>query len=116
MFTSECVRPGDTLTYDCTVTGQPGGFTVWTGSAFDCLSNEISLPHNRYTLAEGAFGVCNNGAIVAKSLSVEANNYTSQFNVTVTTDIAGKTIECVRNDTFITVQLCIVTPTTLTGT
>ena len=41
---------------------------------------------------------CNNGTIVARMLSVEGNNYTSQLNVTVTPDTAGKTIECVHDD------------------
>ena len=42
-----CVRPGDTLTYECTVTG-PYGATVWTGTAFECShnrENEIILLH-----------------------------------------------------------------------
>ena len=35
---------------------------------------------------------------MARTLSVEGNNYTSQLNVTVTLDTAGKTIECVHDD------------------
>ena len=31
---------------------------------------------------------------MARSLSVDGNNYTSQLNITVTPDTAGKTIEC----------------------
>ena len=40
-------------------------------------------------------GTCNNGQIVGESLSVQGNNYNSQLNVTVTPDMAGKTIICV---------------------
>jgi hypothetical protein len=42
-------------------------------------------------------GVCNNGAIVARSLSVEGNNYTSQLDVIVTPDIVGKSVECLHD-------------------
>ena len=36
---------------------------------------------------------------MARSLSVENNTYTSQLNVTVTSDIAGKTVRCGINGT-----------------
>ena len=68
-----------------------GAGTIWTGSAFDCLhtNNEI------YVLESSTGGnTCNNGAIVANVISVEENIYTSQANVTVTSEIVGKTIEC----------------------
>ena len=86
---SGCVCPGDTLTYECTVMG--GIWTVWTGSAFNCY--EIALLHSRFMNTRTY--TCNNGAIVAQSLSVEGNYYTSQLNVTITPDIIGKTIECI---------------------
>ena len=37
---------------------------------------------------------CNDGAIMARSIGVEDSQYTSQLNVTVTDDMAGKTIIC----------------------
>ena len=75
-----------------------GGTTIWSGSASKYC--EISLIHIRF--GTGAYGTCNNGAIVARSLSVEGNNYTSYLNVTVTPDTAGKTIECASdNGTYI---------------
>ena len=102
---SGCVRPGDILTYKCTVTGRSGGATIWTGNAFNCRYNEIALLHRHFSTNE-AYGTCNNGAIVASGLSVDGNNYTSQLNVTVTPDTAGKTIECLYNDvSIITLQL-----------
>ena len=36
--------------------------------------------------------------IVARTLSAEGNNYTSQLNVTITPDTAGSTIECSNYD------------------
>ena len=89
--TSGCVVcPGDILSYECTVTGTERGATIWTGSAFNCY--EIVLYHYRFNT--GTNRTCNNGAIVARSLSIEGNNYTSQLNVTVIPDTAGKTTEC----------------------
>ena len=98
-FMNECVCPGDTLTYECTAMG--GGSTVWTGTAFNCPANnnELILIHYRFLLIKGTSATCNNGAIVARSLSVEGNNnYTSQLNVTVTPDIAAKNIKCLYDN------------------
>lgn len=68
--------------------------TLWTGSAFDCphAYNRIVLLHSRFMYKET--GYCNNRAIVARSISVEGNSYTSQLSIIVTPEIAGKTIEC----------------------
>ena len=95
---SGCVCPGDILTYECTVMG--AGTTVWAGNAFNCPSydNEISLLHSRFMSDNVYYHTCNNGAIVARSLSVDGNNYTSQLNVTVTPETIGKTIECHYDD------------------
>ena len=94
--------------------GTLGGATVWRGTAFDCSLYEITLLHSRF--ADGTFGVCNDGDIVARSLSVEGNNYTSQLSVNVTSNIAGKTIDCVDDDTSnTTIRLSTVTPTYTTG-
>ena len=107
MKPSGCVCPGDTLTYTCTVTGGFGGVTVWTGTAFDC--NEIALLHSRFSSAYGIYGTCNNGAIVARSISMEGNSYTSQLNVTVTPDTAGKTVTCgIDNGTTTTFHFTLV--------
>ena len=95
--TNDCAGDGDTLTFNCTVLGSAGGATVWTGTAFDCPNNEITLLHSSYKSGRhGAFGSCNNGAIVAQSLGVEDSYYTSQLNVKVTTNnnMIGKTIIC----------------------
>ena len=43
-------------------------------------------------------GMCNNGSIVAQSLWEQDGCYTSQLNVTVTTDMIGTSIECVYDN------------------
>ena len=115
--TSGCGCFGETLVYECTVMGEPGGATVWTGSAFDCRSNEITLLHRLFTHSSGTSRECNNGSIVGRSLSVEGNLYTSQLNVTVTHDLAGKTILCVYdnmgNNATSNIQLSIKIPGTI---
>ena len=88
-----CVCPGEILTYECTAMG--GVSTVWTGSAFNGPRCEIVLLHSRF-LNQGTNVICKKVAtcIVARNLSAEGNNYTSQLNVTVTPDTAGMTVEC----------------------
>ena len=50
---------------------------------------------------------------MGRSLGVEGNNYTSQLNVTVTTDVAGKTVECFYDDGHIaTLLFILMIPTT----
>jgi hypothetical protein len=97
-----CVCPDDTLTYECTVaagSSTGGTSTVWTGNAFICPpQNEIVLVHSRFESANGISHSCNNGAIVGRILSVEDNNYTSQLNVTVIPNTAGKTITCIGDN------------------
>ena len=113
LFMSGCACPGDILTYECTAVG--AGFTIWTGSAFNCSNRDymILLFHNYFSLAKGDYGLCNNGDIVGQSLSVEGNNYTSQLNVTVTSNTAGKTIECSYDDGLIaTLIFTLQIPTT----
>ena len=101
VFTSGCTCPGYTLIYECTVMSGPGGVTVWNGTALNCTSNEIVLLHRRFTSADGAFDVCNNGSIVGQSLRVEDNFYTSQLNVTFNSDMIGESISCVHDSTTI---------------
>ena len=74
--------------------GGPGGATVWRGTALNCPSDEIVLLHRRFTESDGAIRSCNNGATVAQSLSVQDNLYTSQLNVTIVPNVAGKSIIC----------------------
>ena len=91
-----CACPGGMLTFNCTAVGL--GSTLWIGTAFDCTDrgNEILLRHRRFTTG-GVNGTCNNGAIVGRSLEVVDNCYTSQLNVTVSSNLNNKTIVCVYN-------------------
>ena len=92
---NECVCPGDKLIYRCTVQGDATGATVWKGTAFSGRpQDEILLHHRHFTSTGGSTGTCNNGDTVGRSLGVQGNNYTSQLNVTITPDTAGKTIMC----------------------
>ena len=102
----DTVCPGDTLIFTCTVsdTAPDGGFTVWSGTAFDCSPAEIIIPHHEFTTPVKE---CNDGAIVARSLRVEGNNYTSQLNVTVTSEMKGRTIECAFDDGRIVVAVVL---------
>jgi hypothetical protein len=73
------------------------GYIVWTGTAFNCpsLYNKIWF----YGRSNTTYQTCNNGTIVARGLSVEGNSfYTSQLNVTVIPDTAGKTIDCFHDN------------------
>ena len=95
-LTGECACLGDTLTYNCAVLGRFEGATVWSGTVFDCASNDVTLLHSAYRSDVGAFGMCNNGAIAAWSLGVENSYYTSQLYVRLTSDVVGKTIACIN--------------------
>lgn len=93
---SKCTCIGDILTYECAVTGP--GFTIWQGSAFECpsLENSIQLRHSSYD--SGTMGQCNDESITGRSLGVSNDVYTSVLNVTLSTDLIGRTVECKHND------------------
>ena len=75
--------------------GRPNDMTVWQGTGFDCQgTNEITLLNSRFTSQGGAYKECNNGDIVAKSLRVEGDLYTSQLSVTASATTTGKNITC----------------------
>ena len=81
------------------VMGSRYGTTVWRGSAFDCAGGEIILLHSFCeSTASYAYGECNNGSVVVQSLRVESTCYVSQLNITVGTDMIGKSIECIYDD------------------
>ena len=98
---------GDLLTLQCSALG--AGITVWEGSAIlECYgtnTNTISLSHSGYNLPDKPRRVCNNGAIVARAIGVDGNNYTSQLNVTVSAEVNNKTVECVHEFNFTTTAL-----------
>ena len=99
-----CLCPGDSVTCECTVLGEPGGSTVWRGSIFNnyCFSQEIILFH------EGIHEEC--GDIVGQSLRSDAgvnatndnsttlSHYTSRLTVPINSGTVGRTIECHNDD------------------
>ena len=88
-----CACPGDVLTYTCTVIG--AGSTLWTGTLFDCPANgsTIILQHDSYR-SGGAVGECNNGAVIAQSVAVVDDCYSSQLTFTASDGFNNKTIQC----------------------
>ena len=72
------------------------GITFWAGSAFNCPLREIVLLHRLFP--ENVYGECNTGSITGRSLSVHTKNgtyyYTSQLNVTISSGVIGKSVEC----------------------
>ena len=104
--TDSCICPEGIITYQCTIdVSQPGGFTIWNGTAFSCGQfNRILLRHSLFDSLTGAFGSCNDGIISGRSLGVSSdgtNNtiYTSQLQVNVTNSsrsgLVGRTVQCV---------------------
>ena len=85
-----CACLGDTLIFRCVVTG--AGSTVWEGAAFQCLGNSITLRHNRFSSSEGVSGECGN--IVARSIDVNNNCYTSQLSVVISENLNNKSVLC----------------------
>jgi hypothetical protein len=83
--------------FECTVSNGSGGTTVWQGSAFDCARNEILLRHSQFE-SQMASGECNNGAITGRGIRNLDDAFTSQLNVSVTTNLQGKTVECIYDN------------------
>ena len=103
-----CTCPGDVLIYECTVMSTSIGFTIYKGNPafFDCTgpsgignsSDQLGLHHRKFD--QGVVQHCNNGAVVGMSLTSENGSYTSQFNVTVSSEqlLAGGMIECLHDN------------------
>jgi hypothetical protein len=79
--------------FECSVTGV--GSTIWRGSAFNCPLREIVLLHNQFIDSKGT---CNDGAIVARGVSVESDRYTSRLNITLSANLNGETILCAHHN------------------
>ena len=104
-ITSVCVCPGFGVTYNSTVMGTENGFTVWRGSALDCIGNEIVLRHRLFT-SGGALGECNRGSVLGSSLRLESGSfYVSQLSIRNSTEVIGESIECVLFDTNVTAKV-----------
>ena len=100
-MTNDCVCQGHNVTYECTVFG--GGATVWKGTAFDCSlsSDEFVFFHGvNYTLQNPL--ICNNGAIIGRSIRAENNSYTSQITVQISDELNGTSVVCAYDNGTVT--------------
>jgi hypothetical protein len=122
--TDSCTCPEGIITYQCTIDGsQPGGFTIWNGTAFSCgQSNNILLRNNLFNMPTGAFGSCNDGIISGRSLGVSSdgtNIYTSQLQVNVTngsrSELVGRTVQCVYSPDGVTYNIINSSTILITG-
>ena len=95
MATADCVCPGETFVYECSIVGAI--FTVWRGSVISA-GCEITLIHSEFTTGNGARAVCNNGDVVGQSVDVLNDCYTSQLSIEVNSGVNGSTVECIRDD------------------
>ena len=97
IVTRGCTCSGHTITLKCTVMSASGGIrssTVWTGSFFNCPSenNEIAFRHSQFIA--GAMETCTNGSIVGQSLSSDNGRFSSQLTVRVSPGIVGQNLTC----------------------
>lgn len=114
-----CICPQDvkntfSLIYECTTVGPIS--TTWRGTAFDCpgMGNEILLRHTQFMEPGGTRVSCNNGNIMAMSVRVENNQYTSLLNVTYNPALNGTTVMCVHNNDMVIGESII--PGAISGT
>ena len=91
---TDCVCSGDVVTYECNVCGGNATLTVWSGSGFQCESNEILLSHRDFERTGSESGVCNNGEIVGQIESAEKKCYLSQLNITFSDELQDSTVVC----------------------
>ena len=97
VISAGCLCSGDTVTFECIAVGP--GITLWQGSAFmNCESNNIVLLHSQFLSSMGTSGTCNDGAIIGWSLTVDNNCFISRLNVTMSTELQDRYIECVYDD------------------
>ena len=98
---SDCVCPGHELRLQCTVVGP--GFTIWKGSAFICLFDEIQLCHSLFESGD-ATGGCNNGTFIARGINKtsgsDGDKFISQLTIQlgVNDSLDGRTVECIHDN------------------
>ena len=95
---TDCVCPGSTLTFTCSVLVQGGLFIQWRGSAFkDGCSMNILLRTTNFF----ATHTCNNNTISGRGVnitSIDGTNavlYKSELNISMSNDLNDSTVECV---------------------
>ena len=65
--------------------------TTWRGSAFNCPSSSNGILVLNSTVGSEP---CNNEMIIVRIIRRKDDNYTSQLNVILSSDLIGKSIEC----------------------
>ena len=118
-----CICAGYDVLYECTVCGR--GATVWTGSLFNCVGDNIILRHNLFE--NGLIsGECNNGELIARSSEIITKNCTSCFISQLsfsTNNIIPRlvennnysTVECLHDDGITETTIDTATVAILTG-
>ena len=86
--TSDCVCPGQNVTFECTVVG--GQLTVWRWSRTDC---EIILFHAYHELLAS----CGPGMVAQGMIGVNATGYTSQLSIMIpsSNNVDQGIVECI---------------------
>ena len=70
---------------------------MWRGTDISG-SCEVVLFHSMFGVPGAARGVCNNGAVVGYNIGAENNCYTSNLDVLVSSELNGRTVECIIDD------------------
>ena len=99
---NDCTCLGYNQIFECTVYG--GGITIWRGTALSGCQpsdNETQLRHSQYRNSQ-ATGECVGGEIVARSVGVSGNCYTSQLSLAVGEEnlMINETFECVHRSIY----------------
>lgn len=90
---TDCVCPGDVVTFECTVCSGIAAVTVWTGSGFQC-TNDILLRHSNFERTGNESKICNDGQVVGRIESAQSGCFISKLNVTYTDALQNSTVEC----------------------
>ena len=88
-----CICINDVVTYTC-VTYEVG-LTIWQGSVFNhCTSKGIRL---RQDIIHGTKGHvnCSDGTTIQANVIFSGNHFVSVINVTVSSNVVGRSLECV---------------------
>ena len=86
------------LVFECNVTGV--GSTVFKGDFIDCSNGGLVLLHSRYHInGTNTSATCDNKQLLARSIGVVNNTYTSQLQVRLTSyAFNGNTISCIHDN------------------
>ena len=110
--------PGSNITYTCVLSSSAplAVITVWTGTAFQCPTNQISLTQKSNGVSSPTTsGPCGSLSAVTTNISTDGTCYTSVLTIPAVQALNGTTVMCsdgstgaiVGSDTLkITSELC----------